>query len=131
MAYSPKLQKQPSCSCPPLEIANWCSTRRRTRRFERRFDDDDYYDEEFDGGEDYQVTTRTASGVMRWRGIWRRIVKEKRKIFDSGAPTHEPYDPYTYAQNFDEGSAWVEPENLSRSFSARFAVPSRMQRRLS
>ncbi|URD86995.1 hypothetical protein MUK42_27614 [Musa troglodytarum] len=37
-----------------------------------------------------------------------------------------PYDAHTYAQNFDEGSAWAEPENSSRSFSARFAVPSTM-----
>lgn len=36
------------------------------------------------------------------------------------------YDPYTYAQNFDEGKAEEEPDSLGRSFSARFAATSRM-----
>lgn len=127
-AYSPKLQRSWSCSCPPLEIASWCTSRRRTGPFTRRLDDDDDYndDQEYDVT-DYPPTTSSR----RWRGIWRRIVKGKRRIFDSSAPAQEPYDAYTYAQNFDEGSAWIEPENLSRSFSARFAVPPSMLRRLS
>lgn len=126
MAYSPKLQKQPSCSCPVLDVVSWCNSRRRTGQFTRRFDDDgDYYDEE-----EYGIRDQSVTSLMRWREIWRRIVKEKRRIFDSGAPLHEPYDEFTYAQNFDEGSAWVEPENLSRSFSARFAVPPSTLRRL-
>ena len=33
-----------------------------------------------------------------------------------------PYDAYSYAQNFDDGEAWVEPNNLSRSFSVRFVL---------
>ncbi|KAL2243350.1 UNVERIFIED_CONTAM: hypothetical protein Sindi_0453000 [Sesamum indicum] len=27
-------------------------------------------------------------------------------------------------ENFDQGSIWADPDDLSRSFSARFAVPS-------
>lgn len=37
-----------------------------------------------------------------------------------------PYDVYTYSQNFDQGFARDEPDNLSRSFSVRFADPSRI-----
>lgn len=44
----------------------------------------------------------------------------------AAARTRVPYDAHTYAQNFDEGSTWAEPESSSRSFSARFAVPSTM-----
>ncbi|KAF2286930.1 hypothetical protein GH714_035619 [Hevea brasiliensis] len=36
------------------------------------------------------------------------------------------YDADEYSQNFDEGTGWAEPDNLSRSFSARFADPSRI-----
>ncbi|XP_010514023.1 PREDICTED: uncharacterized protein LOC104790031 [Camelina sativa] len=38
------------------------------------------------------------------------------------------YDPYDYSLNFDQGPGWHdhdEPENLSRSFSYRFADPTR------
>lgn len=65
---------------------------------------------------------------LRWRLLWRKIKKEKKRLFDcsSTSPVHLPYDPYTYSQNFDQGSTWADPDNLSRSFSARFAVPSRI-----
>lgn len=37
------------------------------------------------------------------------------------------YDPHSYSQNFDEqGSIFADDDELSRSFSARFAVPSRI-----
>ncbi|KAJ6932644.1 hypothetical protein NC651_008166 [Populus alba x Populus x berolinensis] len=36
------------------------------------------------------------------------------------------YDPYTYSQNFDHGLIISNPDDSSRSFSARFAVPSRI-----
>ncbi|KAG8045888.1 hypothetical protein GUJ93_ZPchr0008g11997 [Zizania palustris] len=75
------------------------------------------------------------------RGLWRRILCENKKRIllcatgcvpatAAAAAAAEPYDAYSYAQNFDDGAAWVEPENLSRSFSARFAVPSRVLRRV-
>ncbi|KAL8458915.1 hypothetical protein ACS0TY_036416 [Phlomoides rotata] len=35
------------------------------------------------------------------------------------------YDPYSCSQNFDEGLICDDPDDLSRSFSARFAVSSR------
>ena len=53
---------------------------------------------------------------------------EKRKIFDCSSSTrvHVSYDPSTYAQNFDQGLISADPDDLSRSFSARFAVPLRV-----
>uniref|UniRef100_A0A2N9G2K6 Uncharacterized protein n=1 Tax=Fagus sylvatica TaxID=28930 RepID=A0A2N9G2K6_FAGSY len=32
----------------------------------------------------------------------------------------------TGSKNFDQGSMWTDPDNHCRSFSARFAVPSRI-----
>ncbi|KAL5756146.1 hypothetical protein ACOSP7_020564 [Xanthoceras sorbifolium] len=73
----------------------------------------------------------TGSKIPRWRLLWRKIMREKKRIFDcssstSTASVHVPYDPYTYSQNFDQGFMWADPDNVSRSFSARFAVPSRV-----
>lgn len=60
--------------------------------------------------------------------LWIKIKKKKKRLFDCSTytPVHLPYDPHTYAQNFDQGSSWADPDNLSRSFSARFAVSSRI-----
>jgi len=33
------------------------------------------------------------------------------------------YDPSSYLQNFDDGCYSTDPDNFSRSFSARFAAP--------
>ncbi|KDP37209.1 hypothetical protein JCGZ_06265 [Jatropha curcas] len=70
----------------------------------------------------------------RWRLLWRKIMKEKKKFLDCSSLSststisrmHFSYDPCGYAQNFDQGSMWCDPDNMSRSFSARFAVPSRI-----
>lgn len=101
--YRAELQRQRCCY-----VGNGL---RRSSAFSRTFDDELEY-----------PSARAA--CRKWRALWRRIIKEKRRILNSAAPEQLPYDPYTYAQNFDEGSASVEPENLSRSFSARFAVSS-------
>ncbi|KAI4337460.1 hypothetical protein L6164_015875 [Bauhinia variegata] len=62
-----------------------------------------------------------------WQMIWKRIRGDGKKVFCSSATKMEgTYDPETYSKNFDEGMGWVELENLGRSFSARFADPSRI-----
>ena len=70
----------------------------------------------------------SGSKISRWRILWRKFKKEKKKLFNrSSSLGHVPsYDPYTYSQNFDHGSMWTDPDNHCRSFSARFAVPSRI-----
>ncbi|KAL5558789.1 hypothetical protein UlMin_035000 [Ulmus minor] len=68
-----------------------------------------------------------------WRSFWRKIRKEKKrktlsttKNFSSSVTFQASYDPNAYSKNFDQGMGWMEPDNLSRSFSARFADPSRL-----
>ncbi|CAL9767416.1 unnamed protein product [Musa acuminata subsp. burmannicoides] len=113
-----KLQRQRSCACLPLDVGNRCSSRRGTARFTRFLADD-----ELDSWEGRSSSPSTVTGL---RGLWRRMMAERSKASGStaAARTRVPYDSHTYAQNFDEGSTWAEPESSSRSFSARFAVPS-------
>ncbi|GAB4850192.1 hypothetical protein Ancab_029486 [Ancistrocladus abbreviatus] len=72
----------------------------------------------------------TTSRMQRfWSNLWRKLSKEKKKMLSRSSSTskpaaHDPYNPYTYSRNFDQGLTWAEPENLSRSFSARFAASS-------
>ncbi|CAL4952001.1 unnamed protein product [Urochloa decumbens] len=137
--YSPRFQRQASCACAPS------ISRRGFVRAGFDLDGDDYYyDDDIlhssssSSGGAYSAGTPRPSARARLRGLWRRIMREKKRILlcstgcvPAAAPPHrEPYDAYSYAQNFDDGAAWVEPENLSRSFSARFAVPSRVLQRV-
>uniref|UniRef100_A0A2P2NFS2 Uncharacterized protein n=1 Tax=Rhizophora mucronata TaxID=61149 RepID=A0A2P2NFS2_RHIMU len=83
-------------------------------------------------GYDRIVTFNAESKTPRWRLLWRRIMREKKKLFHCFSVTattsrvHFSYDPYDYSQNFDQESMWCDPDNISRSFSARFAVSSRI-----
>ncbi|KAG6425953.1 hypothetical protein SASPL_110164 [Salvia splendens] len=61
-----------------------------------------------------------------WRQIWMKFKKEKKRIFHCSNSTRFTYDPHSYSKNFDQGPLWDDPNDLSRSFSARFAVPSRI-----
>ncbi|KAL0354695.1 UNVERIFIED_CONTAM: hypothetical protein Sradi_3916400 [Sesamum radiatum] len=61
--------------------------------------------------------------------LWRKLKKEKKRMFRRQCCCSNSmrftYDPHSYSQNFDQGSSiWADPDDLSRSFSARFAVPS-------
>ncbi|KAI3763321.1 hypothetical protein L1987_53775 [Smallanthus sonchifolius] len=53
-----------------------------------------------------------------WSIFRRKMKKQKKNI------TQFSYDPCEYAQNFDEGLMVNDYDDLSRSFSAHFAVPS-------
>ncbi|KAF8034378.1 hypothetical protein BT93_C0623 [Corymbia citriodora subsp. variegata] len=70
---------------------------------------------------------------QRWRELWTKLTKEKGRMTSAAAgEALVPYDFYNYSQNFDQGIAWDEPENVSRSFSVRFADPdSRAKKRAS
>ncbi|KAG7036482.1 hypothetical protein SDJN02_00099, partial [Cucurbita argyrosperma subsp. argyrosperma] len=75
--------------------------------------------------------------TARWRVVWRRLKKEKKRMFRCGMSgareVHVPYNPKTYLQNFDDGSVMMvgddDPDAISRSFSARFAISSAILRR--
>ncbi|KAL0330764.1 UNVERIFIED_CONTAM: hypothetical protein Sangu_1621900 [Sesamum angustifolium] len=60
----------------------------------------------------------------KWLMFWRIIKRAKKKSSESALAMQKTYDPHSYLQNFDEGSGTVEPDNLYRSFSARYANPS-------
>lgn len=51
-------------------------------------------------------------------------MKEKKKMNVFLNSKQFSYDPCEYAQNFDQGLMLNDYDDLSRSFSARFAVPS-------
>ncbi|KAJ1396381.1 hypothetical protein SESBI_32600 [Sesbania bispinosa] len=57
-----------------------------------------------------------------WQMLWRKLRRDKKKVFT----VESVYDTETYSMNFDQGTGWMEPDNLPRSFSARFADPSRI-----
>lgn len=60
--------------------------------------------------------------------FWRKTNGGKKRILKASLVTsvQASYDPDEYSQNFDQGTDWTKPEDLSRSFSARYADPSRV-----
>ncbi|KAL4559974.1 hypothetical protein LXL04_032122 [Taraxacum kok-saghyz] len=71
-----------------------------------------------------------CKGGPIWRILWRKIKKDDKKktkrknVHGVMNTTQFSYDPCEYAQNFDQGLMVNDFDDLSRSFSARFAVPS-------
>ncbi|XVE98198.1 hypothetical protein REPUB_Repub03eG0084900 [Reevesia pubescens] len=102
---------------PAMDIRNWCNSGCKTVCLGR-----DYHEI---GPLNSSPSNSSSSNKLKWKVLWMKLKKEKRKIFESD-PVQVPYDPYTYSQNFDQGFSWDEPDNLSRSFSMRFADPSRV-----
>ncbi|KAK9022591.1 hypothetical protein V6N11_002840 [Hibiscus sabdariffa] len=77
------------------------------------------------------VLVMANSKLPRWRLLWRKLMREKKKIVACSSRSikgvhNVSYDPHTYAQNFDQGLISADPDDFSRSFSARFALPSRV-----
>ena len=70
--------------------------------------------------------SESGSKAPIWRLLWKKIKKEKKRIFYCSATVEFTYDPWSYAQNFDQGSTLDDPDVLFLSFSARFAIPSRV-----
>ncbi|CAI9093477.1 OLC1v1028984C1 [Oldenlandia corymbosa var. corymbosa] len=65
----------------------------------------------------------------KWLKFWRKIRRKKKKSGGNKSSSATPYDPESYMQNFDEGSGQMDgPDYLFRSFSARYADPSRSLR---
>ncbi|KAL2318233.1 hypothetical protein Fmac_032109 [Flemingia macrophylla] len=54
-----------------------------------------------------------------WHMLWRKLKRDKKRGFGI-------YDLESYSMNFDHGTEWMEPDNLHRSFSSRYANPSRI-----
>ncbi|XVE52104.1 hypothetical protein DITRI_Ditri02bG0094600 [Diplodiscus trichospermus] len=104
-----------------MEVSKWCRSGTQELRWSHGYAKSGY-----DRMHSINVFV-TRSKLPRWRLLWRKLMREK-KIFDcsSSIGVHVSYDPYTYAQNFDQGLMLDDPDDLSRSFSARFAIPSRV-----
>ncbi|CAL5210677.1 unnamed protein product [Lathyrus oleraceus] len=63
--------------------------------------------------------------ITKLKTLWRKINrKKKRNIFRSSSQS-DRVCPSSYLQNFDDGYS-TDPDNISRSFSARFAAPSKI-----
>uniref|UniRef100_A0A3Q7HRS5 Uncharacterized protein n=1 Tax=Solanum lycopersicum TaxID=4081 RepID=A0A3Q7HRS5_SOLLC len=69
----------------------------------------------------------SSSSSPRWLAFWRRIKMHKKKSSNNNNDNFScVYDEETYMKNFDGGEVGrVEPDNLYRSFSARYARSSR------
>ncbi|XP_010417352.1 PREDICTED: uncharacterized protein LOC104703107 [Camelina sativa] len=70
---------------------------------------------------------RRERPVPKWKVLFMKL-----KLLPSHSSSTKvvAYEPYDYALNFDQGPGWHdhdEPENLSRSFSCRFADPTRIR----
>ncbi|KAI9110271.1 hypothetical protein K1719_018713 [Acacia pycnantha] len=63
--------------------------------------------------------------ISRWKSLWRKILRKKKRFFSRSSSVHVQYDLDSYSRNFDDYYSG-DPDNVSRSFSARFAVPSRI-----
>ncbi|KAK4719213.1 hypothetical protein R3W88_017551 [Solanum pinnatisectum] len=85
-----------------------------------------YSGREYDRLVSYKLPANRSSRAPIWRLIWRKMKKEKKRIYDCSNSMRFSYDPHSYSQNFDQGSISTDADELSRSFSARFAVPSRI-----
>ncbi|GLT67495.1 hypothetical protein SLA2020_398000 [Shorea laevis] len=75
-------------------------------------------------------TQAQAQTHPKWQMFWKKIKRERKRfpISSHQVTLRTSYDPNTYSKNFDQGTGWMEPDNLSRSFSARFADPSNVLR---
>ncbi|KAH1124735.1 hypothetical protein AAZX31_06G077400 [Glycine max] len=77
----------------------------------------------------YSPSSYDGTKTTVWKMLWRKLKRSsdhKKKVFSSHTTMEGVYDQETYSMNFDQGTGWMEPENLPRSFSARFAYPSRI-----
>ncbi|KAI9107538.1 hypothetical protein K1719_021575 [Acacia pycnantha] len=65
--------------------------------------------------------------MVSLRTLWWKMKKEKKRLFLYSSPTFHhnvvQYDINSYSQNFDDGYS-SDLDNASRSFAARFAIPS-------
>ncbi|RDX70941.1 FRIGIDA-like protein 4a, partial [Mucuna pruriens] len=108
------LELKPLFYSAAMDIKSWRDSGRRTIQLGKCHN------------EIVHVNSVSAIGTtkLRWKLLWMKLKKEKKKLFESASPLQVPYDQYTYSQNFDQGISLDEPDNLSRSFSVRFADPS-------
>jgi hypothetical protein len=67
----------------------------------------------------------TRMKITSLKTLWKKIKREKKRRSFRSSSRVFVYDPSSYLQNFDDGYS-TDPDNVSRSFSARFAAPSKI-----
>ncbi|KAH6781412.1 hypothetical protein C2S51_006705 [Perilla frutescens var. frutescens] len=80
----------------------------------------------YDRFEPYNVDGARSRAPPIWRVLWRRIKKEKKRMFQcsNSSSMKFNYDPCSYSRNFDDqNSMWTDPDDVSRSFSASGKIP--------
>ncbi|KAL3655647.1 hypothetical protein CASFOL_000043 [Castilleja foliolosa] len=100
-------------------MANWKNTSSKSVKLGQKL----YIETEY---QDHQYN----SSNPKWLIFWRKITRAKRKSPEtplSLSAQKNTYDHQSYLQNFDDGSDRIEPDYLYRSFSARYANPSRLR----
>ncbi|XVF89223.1 hypothetical protein PTKIN_Ptkin19aG0112700 [Pterospermum kingtungense] len=84
-------------------------------------------------GRSYTQRDKDDNPKPNWSEFWKKLTRQRKektkKSFSSAVAIQASYDPDEYSKNFDQGTGWAEPDNLCRSFSVRFADPSRISRR--
>lgn len=71
-----------------------------------------------------QKQQRRERLLPKWKVL---LIKLKLLPSRSSSTKVVAYEAYDYSLNFDQGPDHDEPENLSRSFSCRFADPTRIR----
>ncbi|KAL3361379.1 hypothetical protein AABB24_014337 [Solanum stoloniferum] len=101
---------------------NWNKTRSKSVRLGKN-----YMQRESSSCDHASSSCSLSSSSPRWLAFWRRIKMHKKRSFNNNNSFSCVYDEETYMKNFDEGGevGRVEPDNLYRSFSARYARSSR------
>ncbi|KAK4349965.1 hypothetical protein RND71_029278 [Anisodus tanguticus] len=105
-----------------MEIVSWCDSDAGNISWRRSYSGKDY-----DPFVSYKFPMNRSNKGPIWRLLWRKIRKEKKRVFDCSNSMRFTYDPHSYSQNFDDQSSiFADDDEFSRSFSARFVVPSRI-----
>ncbi|KAK6941532.1 hypothetical protein RJ641_026909 [Dillenia turbinata] len=101
-----------------MDARNWKAHRSKTVRLGQRYA----------AVEPMEYQQSMESNMPVWKVWWRKLLREKRRMLEPqvGVAFQVPYDPQSYELNFDQGLMLDEPDSLSRSFSVRFADPSRI-----
>ncbi|KAL8537155.1 hypothetical protein ACS0TY_012366 [Phlomoides rotata] len=89
-----------------MSFTNWKSSRSKSVRLGQKYNQTEY---------EYPPSNQ------KWLMFWRRIKRASKKGSESPVGMQKTYDPQSYLQNFDQA---IEPDNLYRFFSARYANPS-------
>ncbi|OIT20582.1 hypothetical protein A4A49_37464 [Nicotiana attenuata] len=114
-----------------MDVKNWY--RSFSTRSTRSIQLGRNYQDEVEGVKETVFSKSGGSKSSIWKVLWKKLTKEKKEKkkglrleFSRSVHVQNPrYNEYTYAQNFDNGFNSDEPDHLFKSFSVRFADPSK------